>query len=264
MNNSISLLITSCESFSDLWPNDEQLYLKYCNFEWDRYLLSDKANNSCPNLFHFIYSEKEYSGRLLDALKLIKTKFVFLTLDDYLPSNFASEIKFKSLISFMEENNVDYMRVYKTPNFGIREKNNKFIKKLTLKKSCYEVNLYPGIWNVKKLINLIKNENETPWQFEVMLTKRCQALDYSCYCCIDKKVFPFMDTIRKGKYIRSAYKFLRKNNLYISNRKIRTRRETFRLNFKTFVLNLAPTFIVRKYRNSKLNNSISGYKNNHE
>lgn len=258
MMNSLSIVITSCLKFSDLWENLDVLFCKHWPSHPSIHLVTDKNNIDIMSSFVVHEESGDYSYRLLSVLKQLKSEFVFLSLDDYLPNHNVDQTKIISIISLMKKEKYDYCRIYKNPRFGKTINKKEKIKSLTLKESCYEVNLYPAIWRVNSLIKLIEKD-ENPWQFEVMLTSRCKDNNFKCISCRDKNVFRFIDTIRKGKYLRKAYKFLKKENLFISSRKKRTIYETVSLNLKTAIGRLIPMPIVRKYRKSKMNKSYSSY-----
>ena len=132
---------------------------------------------------------------------------------------------------------------------------------LPLKNDAYEVNLYPSIWKKDDLIKIITHD-ENIWKFEVRLTRRCKENHFKCAWVSNKKTFQFVDTIRKGKYIRKAYKFLKKNSLYISNRSIMTFKESFLLGFRTIVSRYSPKFIkLRMKKISKKSYYSDLYKN---
>jgi len=260
--NDLSILISSCENFSDLWPNIEPLFSRYTDFRNNIFLLSDHENSFKFDFIKFIYCDGEFSQRLRNGLINIQTDYVLLTLDDYYLDKKVNANEIETIVNLMKKNGVDYCRIYKTPKFGKTINKALKVKKLSLEESCYEVNLYPGIWKRQSLLKILSiSNNENPWQFEVMLTSRCKKLGFNCLSCLKSNLFHFVDVIRKGKYLRSAYRHLRKNNLYISNRKKRTILETFKLNARVVLGKIIPMPIVRRYRRSRFNKSYSSYAN---
>ena len=248
MKNDYSIVITTCDKFSDLWSNNLTLLNTFWPSHNEVFLVSDKENDFgktlCPNFYYFHF---DYSFRLLKMLETIQTKYVFLTLDDYLIANTVNENRILEIIKFMDSNNLSYVRFFnRTKTKGWLDKKRK-IHLLPLKKDAYEVNLYPSLWNRKDLISII-TKDENIWKFEVRLTRRSREKKFKCGWINNKKVFDFVDTIRKGKYLRPAYKFIKRNNLYLSNREQRKFKEDFLLALRTLLSRYLPDKIKRKLK----------------
>lgn len=257
--DSLSIIITTCDSFSDLWSNNIFLLNKFWPNHPECFVVSDKNNDKGEMIFkNFAYFSSDYSFRLLNLLKTIKADYILLTLDDYLISSFVDVNRINDLVSFMKNNGLSYIRLYnrtKTKGWINKEKR---IHLLPLKKDAYEVNLYPSLWRKDDLIKIITHD-ENIWKFEVRLTRRCRENNYKCAWVSNKKVFEFVDTIRKGKYLRSAYRFLKKNDLYISSRGIRTAEETLHLSLRTLISRYTPDVIKRRIKRKRKNKYYSEF-----
>lgn len=193
------------------------------NVVWDGKVLSFPGN---------------YAFRLKEALKQIDSDYVFLTLDDYFPNKPVNFALIDDLITVMSENDVDYMNVY--PNHVGKPFSKKMkILTLTLDRRDYEVSLTPGIWKRTSLLALI-GKDESPWEWEVMLTKRCHLSNYRCMCCYDKTAFPYLDVVRKGKYLKKAYLYLVSHNMFVSDRKIKPQIEVVFLSLRSFIAKILP------------------------
>ncbi len=230
-----SIIVTTCDKFSDLWQNNLFLFDKFWPNHPQIILISDKPNGLGDSLpCSFLHFPGEYTERLRATLTTVRDDYVFLTLDDYLPSNEIDQKRMNRLLDYMSEHNISYLRLFnRTKTKGWIDRG-EGIHLLPLTKETYEVNLYPSFWKTSELKKMLQY-NENPWKFEVRLTRRAKEKNLFCGWVSNKKLFPFQDTIRKGKYLRKAYKFLKTNNLYISNRPIRSIKETISLNFRTFV-----------------------------
>lgn len=232
-NDDITILVSTCDSFYDLWENNKILFDKFWPNHPKIVYFSD-SNSHDPNFDMLIFNNLEFSLRLKNALKSITTKYVFLTLDDYLLDHFVDSDLFNFCLDFLEKNNADYFRFFKWAKVKGKFVDKKYkVKRLPLTKKTYEINLYPSIWKTESLRQMVKNE-ENIWKFEVRLTRRAREQNFICFTTYKSDIFHFVDTIRKGKYLRNAYKFLKKENLYISNRQKRTIKETISLNLRAF------------------------------
>lgn len=250
----LTILITSCTAFSDMWSNTLSCFKKNWDDDSGIVLSSDGEGifdvKRVPELALY---NGEMSKRIIDALKDIKTKYVFITFDDYYLIEKADVCTFKELISYMDKNNVSYCGTAFNIKSGVKtHSGNLKLMELDLNKP-YEVNFYPSIWNRNDLIDVLKYD-ENIWVSEVRLTKRLKNNGKKAILILNKNVFPFLDVVRKGKYLRKAYKYLNKNDFYISKRDVRTRREELYLSIRSFISFHSPKFLKKflqnKYRKS--------------
>ena len=245
-NNELSLtiLILSCQKYSDIWSNNLFLLDKHWPNHPNVMLISDGMGTfDLINPKELIVIDKEASSRLIDALSNIQTEFVLLTFDDYFVNKRVNSEAIDNILNIMDSQQFDYCRLYK--NKKVR---GRFIGMLRYKmlplKEVYEVNFYPSIWKKNSLASVLK-DNEDIWKTEVRLTRRMRENQKKGIAIYNKNIFPFIDCIRKGKYLRPAYRFLIKNNMFISNRQVRTIRETTKLAIQTFVSDHSPIFLKR-------------------
>ncbi len=247
------ILILSCKDFSDLWSNNLSLFSKYWPNHPEIIISSDG-----PGLFD-VQNPSELrifnggmSTRIIKVLKTIETEYVFLTFDDYFLKANVNVDFINQIILIMHNQGYDYCRFFKN-----KKVKGKFIRPFNYKilplQSVYEVNLYPGLWRKKTLLSILKDDEDI-WKTEVRLTRRMRENGYSGIAVYNDKVFPFVDVVRKGKYLKSAYRFLKKNKLFISARKIRTTKETLSLFIKTQASRHLPRSlrnIIKKMLNKK-------------
>lgn len=259
--DNVTILVSTCDSFSDLWQNNKILFERFWPNHPNIIYFSDK-NTSIPNFDICVFNNDEFSFRLKKVLSMVKTKYVLLTLDDYLLDKYVNKGSFGYCLEYLEKNDGDYFRFYKrTKVKGIFLDSQYKIKKLPLIKTAYEVNLYPSIWKTESLKRMIKKE-ENIWKFEVRMTRRSKELGFSGYTTYDDRIFHFVDTIRKGKYIRKAYNFLNRNNLYISDRKIQSWYEKIKLDFRTFLSRILPNKIKKLFKRISKKQFFSNFAEN--
>lgn len=221
MKNKLTLLISSCDKFSDIW----EIHCKLLEENWsDReirtILLTDKDTDfNFPNIeIHSTKDDANIVLRLKMIIEKISTKYILITLDDYFLINHVDNDKIENLVSIMEKEKLDYIRLYKYPKSrnttAIKESEN--VKILNFKKR-YDVNLYPGIWRVDFLKQTLININQNAWEFEVFLTSFAKHNSARCGWCQDD-VFPILDSIRKGKFLHKSKKFINNYGYYSGNR----------------------------------------------
>lgn len=245
MDKEFTILINSCKKFSDMWENVLLLFDKYWPNHPEIIILSDEPDER-RNIKNVLAINGEMSDRLIKVTDSIKTKYLFLSFDDYYPYKNIDDSKIRQIIDLMENDNLDYCRIFNEEK--VKGKKIKPLKyqNMPLTKT-YEVNFYPSIWKVESFKKVMKPK-ETIWKAEARITRRAKEQELKCIC-IDKSVFPHKDIVRKGKYLRSAYKFLRKNDLFISDRQVRSAKETLQLNTQIFVSRHAPKCLKEKIKN---------------
>lgn len=245
--SNFALLIFSCDKFSDLWEAHITLLNRYWpNRKCKTYIVSDKVSTQKFDGVEIIAcgDDTEMSDRVKYILERIKEEYVLVTLDDYFPYGNFKEEKFINLISFLKENNGDYLRFFNEPKREKRKKITKNISKI-IKLDRYSINLYPSLWRKEFLLSTVE-KSLNAWDYEVSLSKIALKLNITAFTYPKyNEVFPFMDVVRKGKILRKAYKKLKKLNIYHGDRKVRTRKEEFKLGIQTFFSKITPPFLTK-------------------
>lgn len=219
LDDRLTLLIHSCDKFSDLW--DAHMYL--LNKNWndrniDTILLTDKETERSFEGVRIVSAGNgtELSDRTAFVLPQINTEYVLITLDDYFPIYDVCSEKIERLIKIMDKENIDYLRLFCDPNSHKKFLDYDKLYKIPLDKN-YDVNLYQGIWR-KSFIEKTIRQSLNAWQYEVSLTSI--ARECNARCVLSKgKEFEILDVVRKGKLLHKANRYLKKHNLYNGDRK---------------------------------------------
>ncbi|MEH7159007.1 hypothetical protein [Neobacillus drentensis] len=229
IKDKLSLLIHTCDKFSDLWDTHIMLLNKnWANRNIDTFLVSDnKPSKSFEGIKLLSAGEgKEFSERVAFSLPHIKTEYVLVTLDDYFLTKQIHTEKIASLIDVMEKEEIDYISLFNDPNSFDRMNGYKNIYNVNLIGN-YKVNLYPGIWR-KSFIEKTLNAPLNAWQYEVSLTKI--ARETGAKCVLSKgKEFPILDVVRKGKLLHKANRYLKKHHLYEGPRGVISYKDEFKI-----------------------------------
>ena len=252
MKQRMTMLILSCDKFSDLWDG----HVKLLEQNWpdrnmDTIIVTDKQRQvSYPNVKVFAAGEElEWSERLEKVLESISTDYVFLTLDDYYLIKKVNTQSIKNLLNLMEEKNLDYIRLFKRPTKATREEISECKGVFKIEPSSkYSVNLYSGIWR-KKFLSACICEPMNVWQFEVHLP--AEAVKYGAECAVNlNKDFEILDVVRKGKLLHhSYYYFKRHSGIYNGSRPTNTWGYEISLGIKTVVGRYTPKPIHKAIRN---------------
>ena len=252
VNNNLTLLIMSCDNFSDLWDGQIKQIEKF----WKEHpkkiiLVSDKKTLKQYSNVKIIALniEMEWSERLNWALKEIKTEYVFFTLDDYyLIDNVKNDI-LNTYVDLMEKESYDYIRLRKRRKKDTEESIDNYYKLRNLNPdSNYAINFYAGLWK-KDFLDYCSLKHKNAWQLEVSLKNSGKKYGAKCAICMDNNVYPILDVVRKGKLLRNAAKYFKKHGIYYGNREVNDFIYEFKLNIREFGVKYAPKTIVNFARN---------------
>lgn len=233
MNKRYTLLIHSCDKFSDLWDT----HVKLLNQNWpDRncptYILTDSRNEQTFDKVDILSAGdgKEITERIKYALNFISTEYVIVTLDDYFPIYPIETERIERLIDIMDQKGYDYLRLFHLPKGGMSTTGNAGVYKLALN-ADYRVNLYVGIWRKDFMLRTLGDKILNAWEFEVTLTENARNANGNCAVSLGGE-FPILDVVRKGRILPKAAKYLKRNNLYNGNRPIMPLTAYYKLGIK--------------------------------
>lgn len=218
-NKDFTLIIHSCDKFSDLWD----AHVTLLNRNWpDRncptFILTDSpTDRELENVKVLSAGEgKEITERIKYALDHIDTKYVVVTLDDYFPIYPIQSKRIERLLEIMENESYDYMRLYYRPKSGKIPTHYKDIYDLDLN-GGYRVNLYVGIWTKDFMSRTLGDKVLNAWDFEVSLTENARNTNGHCAVSLGNE-FQILDVVRKGRILPKAAKYFKKHKIYHGNR----------------------------------------------
>lgn len=250
LKNKMTMLILSCELFSDLWDAHVYQLEKYWSDRgMDTYIVTDKAHETSYEGVKVISAGEgvEFTDRLKYALEQIDSEYIFITLDDYFLIKKVSNESIERLVGLMDQQNYDYIRLFKRPTRA-KGKKIKGYKKLNEinTNNRYSVNLYSGIWKKDFLYNTLR-ETLNPWVYEVRLWKVAMELQAKC-AVSNNREFVILDVVRKGKILNKANNYFKKHDIYHGNRPVCSKWYEFKLGVRTWGARLMPRFIVNAAR----------------
>lgn len=200
----LTILFLSCDKYSDLWKPLLYSFRKHwpdCPYE------VRLGSNTITSDIDTILSgpDADWSSSLLSILKKIKTKYVFLWLDDIFPTDKIDAKIFSDAFAFVKKNNAKHMHIEPKPapdvlmgNYGKYEKGAPY-RSITF-----------GFWEVDALTKLLI-PGESPWNFEILGSYRASYSDG--YYCTMKNIIPRIHVVEKGKIFREAYEYCMKHNI---------------------------------------------------
>ena len=218
MSRAITMLISSCDAYSDLWDGHvELLNRNWPERDFKVLLVTDKPTDRTYKGVEIVAAGAgvEMPQRIAYALDRVETPYVLLTLDDYYPVNRVREEKISSLLDQMGELEIDYLRLFKRPMPKRKILGHEGLYWVELDGN-YRVNLYAGIWKAEFLKATVEEELNA-WQYEVSLTGKAREYGAVCAASLGGE-FETLDVVRKGKILHKAARFFRKDPVYQGNR----------------------------------------------
>lgn len=246
MNTKLTVLISSCDKFSDLWDAHIKLYRKNWQLsECKTLLVTDKPTSRTFDGIDIVVAKEnmDFPMRIQYALSYVTTPYVLVTLDDYFLISTAEREKITALVSYAERDKIDYLMLYD------RRKNNP--KKYEPVEKLYDIDcekkyavtLYPAIWSVSFLEKTAK-ENVSPWLYEPSLSETAMELNAVCKFS-HAGSFEMVDVIRKGKVLHKAKKYFKKHGIDIGDRPVISRWTELKLGVMDFISWHTPKFMFR-------------------
>lgn len=245
MESKFSIIISTCDKFSDLWDAHIQLL----NENWsdrnvDTFLVTDKpTKRTFENVTVVAAGEgTEITERLRAVMPMIKTEYILFTLDDYFVTEKISTKAIMDDIDIMGRHQIDYMRLFVMTMKSLKNRkateleNGIFL--LDNNAGDYIVSLYAGIWR-KDFMEKTLMHTLNAWQYEVALTKMAREMNARC-ADSRRGEFPILDVIRKGKVLTKARKYFDKNPIYQGNREDMKAKDEWMLEFRTWLREWLP------------------------
>lgn len=181
MNENVTLVVSSCDKYSDAWYPHFELLKKY----WPQHpekiaLITETKQYNCDDLNIKTYNYPEsctWSERLYRTLESIDTKYIIFILEDIFLLDYVKQEKIDQCINWMDEN--DDIAVCR-----LHGSDDNRLKKTELYGDFYiagpdvgfRLDAQVALWNRETLMSFI-DLKETPWEFERKGTERIKDTD---------------------------------------------------------------------------------------
>ena len=203
MKDKVSILISSCDKFKDIWP----IFSFYFDKNWpdcdlNKFFLS---NNEISNIEGFesitVGDDISWSSNLQLALKQISTDYVLIMLDDvFIDGKVNNEYFYKIINSFIDLKG-NYLKLLPQPKSRIKS-NSPYFNTLP-PDSLYRATAVFTIWKKETILKVL-DVNENPWEFEEHASIRSNK--YDGFYVVKKDFFKYIHGIVRGKFIKTSYK----------------------------------------------------------
>lgn len=225
--NNCTLIVSSCDSYKDLWRPYFQLKDRFwsdCPFP--TILICETETMKIPGVNIFNTGENlSWSEMLKATIIKSKSEYILLSMEDFFLQSKVNNNDILILYNYVISNEVNMLRLIPRPGPDIKNKLFHNIGEISTG-ADYRVSGQAAFWNAKTLFNLL-NDKESLWEFEINATKRSKSLNK--FYSVKKPVLTYRHhVIERGKwFVWSALKFkLMGLNLDFKTRKIMNLYET--------------------------------------
>lgn len=248
LENQLTLVISSCDRFSDLWETS----LMFLQKNWGNrgirtILLTDKPTSYTHEGVEVYCAGEglEYPQRMKALLGTISTEYILVTLDDYFLIQPVENERIQRLLSVMDTEKIDYIRMFADPDSNVGFKEYHDLYQIDLNEN-YAVNLYQSIWRASFLSATLK-DSISIWNYEVSLSRTAKRL---CSLCVLSKggEFEILDVIRKGKILHKAKRYLKRQHIELENRSVLPYRIEFKNGLFDFGRKILPDSAARRVK----------------
>lgn len=187
-NNRCSVLLTTCDSYSDAWyPFFRLLEINWKDCPFPIYLNTESKEYSYPGyeiqVLHPDYLSKKgkpisWSTRLKQALEKIDSEYILFMLEDFfIKAPVRTDIVEDCLDWMDQERNVVFIDFYrdKTENDDVFRNEFSMIQR----NNDWAINANCALWRKSFLIDILRDEN--PWDFEMNATARWRRTNYKIF-----------------------------------------------------------------------------------
>jgi len=204
MNHSkVAVLVSSCDRYYEAWMPFFTLLNKYWQeMNFPKYLLTETKSYSEYGVNTINCPSKDWSSRLLFALKRIDTEYVIFFLEDFFVMGKVDNDSINRFISYMENDKRMSVIYFKTIA-GQNETNSKYPELIKMEAGKkYYMNFQAALWRKKDLMGIVK-PGLSPWEIEENLSCSVRSGDFYCvrnssYTDCSHDVIPYLWALEAG------------------------------------------------------------------
>lgn len=215
--NHIAILISTHDAAEELWQPLCQTYREFwsdCPF--NIFLATNhKDPDQDPFIPLVIGDEISWSDNILKCLNKIDEEYILLIFDDVFLYKTIDSKLIERLSNIAYENNWNYLRLSPYPSYD--ELLTSEIGKI-YKNRLYRTSTAWSLFKKEVLIDLLE-PTESAWDFEIIGSERSNK--YSDFYSVNMIVLPYLNGVVKGKWVRSVYKYLKREGFSVSDSSIK-------------------------------------------
>lgn len=158
-----------------------------------------------------------FCERIATALRQIDSKYILLTMEDFVISNSVNTFNIEQLLECMEEYSYVFCKIGPSKLYKNAETNQKYSWiKISQNNLSYGLSINCGLFEKQYLENLIKDEKWGPWDFENFCLYLAQRGMLNGCVYDSRDILHIVHLISKGKIIRAGERKLIRNGILVS------------------------------------------------
>lgn len=172
LSDKITVLVNSCDSYSDLWNPFFTLLNRYLPQKDFHILLNTENKDYCfaglnIECVHPKDSSCQYGQRMIEALDHVRTKYVMVLLDDFFIRKPLDIKKLENIVKWMDEDKhiVSFLQNPIHPYYEYNNNKCDGFMRVPPGRS-YTLNLQAGLWRLDKFKKTWR-PNINPWEYEL-------------------------------------------------------------------------------------------------
>ena len=167
----LSMLLLSCDNYSDLWDDFFNLKEKFwpeCPYQW--YVVTESKDYERENV-SVIKCGKElnWTGRFRKAVQTVATPFIGIYLEDYFINSPIDSERIEQLVILMNEKGVDFLDLGNVFKHKINQPNKQYFAdhlRIIDKHLRYGLDTAAAIWKKEYLLEKLGEGDYSAWRFE--------------------------------------------------------------------------------------------------
>lgn len=171
-NKDLSILVLSCDGYSDLWDDFFNLRDVYWNDITIRWYVVTESKEYCREGVTMIHCGKEmnWAARFRKAVEIVDTPYIGIFLEDYFITDTVDMNRVKYLLELMKREGVTYINVSDVFKNIIDMPNKEYFTESLIKipnHKRYGISTVSSIWEKSFLLQKLGTGDYSAWQFEV-------------------------------------------------------------------------------------------------
>jgi hypothetical protein len=201
MKHSLTIVVCSCDAYSDLWRPFFTLFFRHWpDCPWNVVLMSNESQFDHPLVETVCVGQLgSWSSELRAVLSRVPSSHVLLLLDDFFLRTHVNQAQIELCFQELVERNGNMLRLHPRPGPDIRLPDEDLVG-LVAVGAPYRVSTQSAIWRKTALESLLV-DGESIWEFEALGSRRSDALDG--FYAMRKAVMPYRHhVVERGKWFR--------------------------------------------------------------
>jgi len=234
----LTILTPSFDTYSEVWPPYYKLLFKNWPELLDKYkfipmmLITNELGYDDPRVQTLkVGADTSWSANMLKGLESVKTKYVFIYLDDYITYAPVDQNRFLELLTLLDQTDGSYAEIGLDERMIKKriEKNMKFTQGLNgviyrSKKSPLRTALQACIWNVSDLKSLL-DPKESAWEFEGKGGSRSKKSNKPFYMVVQDPPVKYLNAAGGRMYEKNVIDYINSQGVDFAPKKLPIRIE---------------------------------------